>query len=119
MNRFKDTYTGRKMLETTSIDECGVWDIYGEDPNCDMGGHHHTPFLERVSGRLEDVIAYAEQLPKFWLWGAGGEIRHYKEKNVKIIPEGWGDKAKQQEREDKARKLQDEIEKLQKELKEL
>lgn len=119
MNSFKDIYVGRRMLEKTSINEYGVWDIYGEDPNCDMGGHHHTPFLERVSGRLGDVISYAEQLPEFWQWGHGGEIRAYKEKNIKIIPEGYGDMASKLEREEKARKLQEEIARLQNELEDL
>lgn len=113
MKRAKDTYGGRKILETYSLDSKGIWDIYGEDPNCDMGGTHHTPFLERVSGRLEDVFAYAEQLPQFWQWGDGGEIRPYKEKGIREIPIGWGNEANRQEREEKARKIQQEIEKLQ------
>lgn len=59
-------YNGRKLLEKHDLDEEGTWQIYGEDPNCDMGGYHHTPFLETVEGRLRDVIEYAVCLGSFW-----------------------------------------------------
>ena len=119
MRRAKDTYYGKRLLETFSLDSTGTWDIYGEDPNCDMGGPHHTPFLQRVSGRLEDVFAYAETLPSFWQWGAGGEIKPYKETGIKEIPRGYGDDAAKREREEKTRKIEQEIEALKKQLKEL
>ncbi len=77
------SYSGTNLLKNHSLDEEGVWEIYGEDPNCDMGGHHHEPHLDTVIGKLRDVIEYAVDLPNFWQWGAGGRIT--KQKNRRAI----------------------------------
>lgn len=68
------SYSGRKLLEEHSLTETGIWRIYGEDPNCDFGGHHYQPDLGTVEGTLKDVIEYAVELRSFWQWGAGGRI---------------------------------------------
>ena len=102
---------GRLSLGTT-----GVWEIYGEDPNCDMGGSHHTPLLEVVSGRLEDVIEYGVNLPKFWQWGEGG---HFKKRDltVRVIPQGYTHAdGERQKKLDEIEDLQAKIERLKKEL---
>lgn len=51
------------------------WTIYGEDENCDFGGHHHMPHIGDFQGTLEQAIEYAVMLPKFYTWGGGGNIR--------------------------------------------
>ena len=56
-------------------DEQGVWQIFGEDPNCDFGGHHHQPLLDTVSGTYKEVVEYALTLENFYTWGGGGEVR--------------------------------------------
>lgn len=68
------SYSGKKLLEKHSIFEEGTWQVYGEDPNCDMGGHHHEPYLGTFSGQLENVIHKAVNLAGFWRWGSGGRI---------------------------------------------
>jgi hypothetical protein len=68
------SYSGRKLLEQHNLNENGLWKIYGEDPNCDLGGAHHEPELGLVEGCLKDVIEYAVELPRFWQWGSGGRI---------------------------------------------
>lgn len=68
------SYSGRKLLEQHKLTDEGLWKIYGEDPNCDLGGAHHEPELGLVEGRLKDVIEYAVELPMFWQWGGGGRI---------------------------------------------
>lgn len=68
------SWSGRELLKKHSLDETGFWKIKGEDPNCDLGGHHYQPELGIVEGRLEDVIRYAVELKSFWTWGAGGDI---------------------------------------------
>ncbi len=73
--QFKKTYSGAALLKKHSLDEEGTWRIFGEDPNCDFGGHHHQPELGLVTGRLEDVIEHAINLGRFWQWGGGGDIR--------------------------------------------
>lgn len=69
------SYAGRKLLENHSLDETGYWKILGEDPNCDMGGHHYQPDLGTFEGRLHDIIMYGVTLPGFWQWGAGGDFK--------------------------------------------
>lgn len=78
----------RLIEEHKSLGTRGVWEIRGEDSNCDMGGSHHMPLLEVVSGRLQDVIEYGVHLQRFWTWGSGGEFRKREEK-VKDIPLGY------------------------------
>lgn len=116
-NKYYTTWTGRKLLEQHSLEEINTWDIYGEDPNCDMGGYHHTPFLGRVHGRLEDVVEYATQVPNFYSWGGGGEIRVHRVKDVKEIPLGYGSTMQKHRREEERNKIEQQIEELQNKLK--
>ena len=68
------TYSGRQLRETYSLNTTGLWQIKGEDPNCDFGGNHYQPDLGIVEGKLSDVLDYAVNLPQFWTWGWGGEL---------------------------------------------
>lgn len=74
-SRFLTTYHGRGLLEKHSLDEHGQWEVYGEDPNCDLGGSHSCPYLGLLEGTLLDVIVEAVEMPGFWQWGGGGEIK--------------------------------------------
>ena len=74
VRKFKKTYSGAKLLEKYSLDTNGLWEVRGEDPNCDMGGHHSKPHLGYFDGKLEDVIITAVNLKGFYSWGSGGEI---------------------------------------------
>ena len=87
LDQYRRTYAYKSLLEKYSLDDTGIWEILGEDPNCDMRGYHHQPNLGYVSGKLSDVIAYAVELPKFWGWGAGGDIRQYIAPTVVTINE--------------------------------
>ena len=73
-NRFIKTSSYSLLLKKYRLEEAGIWQIFGEDPNCDFGGCHSHPSLGFVEGTLEDVIEYAVDLPGFWQWGAGGDI---------------------------------------------
>jgi hypothetical protein len=77
------TYSGRRLLEQHSLEESGVWQVFGEDPNCDFGGHHHEPFLGLIEGALDDVIREAVQYGNFWQWGYGGKIVKYADPAIK------------------------------------
>ncbi len=68
-------YAGRKLLEQYDLSTVGIWQIFGEDSNADLHGPHYTPLLGIVEGNLDNVIRYAVDLPQFWQWGSGGEIR--------------------------------------------
>lgn len=103
-NYEKTAYYRGLMLEHT-LDEYGVWEVRGEDQNCDLGGSHHMPFLGRFEGTLSDIIDYAVDLPNFWTWGGGGEIR--KSSAIKKIDNKTNIKRK---------KLQEEYELLSKKL---
>lgn len=72
---FFRTYNGKSLLNKYSMDTYGVWEIYGEDSNCDLGGHHHMPHLDTVEGTLQAAIEHGVKMPSFWQWGAGGDIR--------------------------------------------
>jgi hypothetical protein len=72
-DRYMNTYSGQHLKWPLSTD--GVWQVFGEDPNCDLGGSHHNPELGIYEGKLGDVIRMAVELPGFWQWGAGGDFR--------------------------------------------
>lgn len=72
--KFTNTYSYKQLMKNHSLKDYGIWEILGEDPNCDMGGSHHQPSLEIVEGTLEKAIQYGVELPGFWQWGSGGNI---------------------------------------------
>lgn len=74
LNKYLQTYEGKRLVEKHDLQSHGTWSIKGEDPNCDFGGYHHMPELAVVCGKLEDVINYATSLPRFYTWGSGGLI---------------------------------------------
>jgi hypothetical protein len=63
-----------RLIKGHFADEHGVWEIYGEDDNPDLGGSHYEPLLETVEGCFGDVVKYAFSLPRFVSWGGGGRI---------------------------------------------
>lgn len=75
--KFLLTYNGKKLLAKHTLDEYGLWEVRGEDPNCDLGGHHHEPMIGVVEGKLRDVILWSVVHPIFWQWGSGGSISKY------------------------------------------
>lgn len=84
------TYSGRRLLEKYSLDMVGTWKVSGEDPNCDMGGYHHSPYIGTFDGKLRDVIMVAVEMPMFWTWGGGGdfeliEIKKVTDKSAEIL----------------------------------
>lgn len=64
-----------ELIKLYDPDTFGRWKIFGEDPNCDMGGHHENPYLETVDGTYKNVVKYALSLPRFIGWGSGGTIK--------------------------------------------
>ncbi len=62
-----------------------VWDIFGEDPNCDLGGPHHEPHLDTVEGTYEQALEYAKTLPGWMQWGGGGRVVAAKFPKVKKL----------------------------------
>ena len=107
------SYSGRELLKKHSLDETGLWEILGEDTNCDWGGHHHQPELGIVEGRLGDIIAYAVELGSFWTWGAGGDIRKMG-KPVKITAQSNAERVRLEEQ---AARLREELKKIEQQLK--
>jgi hypothetical protein len=72
---YMSRYAGKSLLEKHSLDEEGIWEVRGEDPNCDLGGYHHEPSLGFYTGKLKDVVMMGVELPRFWVWGAGGSFK--------------------------------------------
>lgn len=131
LSRFSKTYSGRKLLEEHSLDEEGTWEVRGEDPNCDLGGHHHEPFLGYYKGKLSDVIELAVDLPGFWQWGGGDRIfKSSPRKVTKVVAKAErrsddevkkleNKLAKKRELEDRFALLQQEMRALSEEIKKL
>lgn len=67
-------YIRERLLRDRDPNESGSWHVYGEDPNCDLGGPHHEPYLGVFKGRFADVVDKALALPSFFTWGSGGRI---------------------------------------------
>ncbi len=93
LREYKKTYAGARLLEKYSLDTQGIWRIRGEDPNCDLGGHHHQPDLGLFDGTLREAIEHGTGLPGFWQWGAGGnfslvEITKKEDDLVTFLKEG-------------------------------
>lgn len=68
------SHARKRLLERYPANTQGTWEIRGEDPNCDLGGYHHEPKLEVVTGTYKNVVEYALTLPNFFGWGSGGSI---------------------------------------------
>jgi hypothetical protein len=73
MEKYLKTYEGEKIR--FRLHEEGIWEVRGEDPNCDLGGAHIEPSLGFFQGKLMDVVAKAVEMDRFWQWGSGGSIR--------------------------------------------
>ena len=45
-------------FSATNLPESGgsVWKIYGEDPNPDLGGPHHNPYLGVFEGSAKEAM---------------------------------------------------------------
>lgn len=84
-NKFVGTYGYGDLMKKHSLEEYGIWNVYGEDPNCDLGGSHVNPYLGAIEGKLVDVIREAVELPGFWQWGGGGKIE-------KVTPRAAGER---------------------------
>lgn len=95
-----------KEFNDYPLEEEGKWKIYGEDPNCDMMGHHHEPYLGLVEGRYIDAIVYAKSLSDFTQWGGGGRITKYVPLEAKNV-HGFADSVLTEYRQD-LEKRQDE-----------
>lgn len=79
------TYSGQQLLKKHTLDEYGIWQVLGEDPNCDLGGHHYNPNLGYIEGNLKSVIEKAVGMKGFWTWGYGGEIKKIEVKHVDTL----------------------------------
>ena len=78
----------KRLLQCYLPETEGEWEIYGEDPNTDLGGHHSNPFLGKVSGRYCDVVEYALTKGDFVGWGYGGNITKVKSALI-TVPRGF------------------------------
>lgn len=79
-----------------------VYSVYGEDPNCDMGGPHSNPFLGNVEGSFKEVLEHAaNNMNRFYSWGGGGYI--VPKKNSTIVEPIVLDSTKKLKRNRKAK----------------
>jgi hypothetical protein len=112
-DKYLTTWAGKHLLETHRLSDTGIWEIRGEDPNCDLAGAHYQPQLGIVEGVLEDVIMHGANLPNFWQWGSGGEFRLI----GKTIPKVDANSAlRRQELEDEAAELEKKLKEVKRKL---
>lgn len=102
LDQYRSTYYGRNTKYQDN--EEGTWQVFGEDPNCDMGGHHSNPLLGTYTGRYIDVLSLAVELPSFWQWGAGGYL-----KKLEIVPVTAGSAKLRQELMQKLKVAEQEV----------
>lgn len=105
-------------FEKERAKEVGIWDIFGEDPNCDFGGHHSNPYLGTVEGSYEDAYAYAMTLAGFYTWGGGGYLTKKSEPQI-INVEGFANDGKERrkaELEKQMAELQEQMAKIKDEM---
>lgn len=69
-----NSFIKKELLRLYNPEERAIWIIFGEDPNCDLGGSHHNPKLATVTGTYKNVVDYALKLKGFFTWGGGGII---------------------------------------------
>jgi hypothetical protein len=108
--KYRGTYAYKSLMEKHQLDEEGLWQVRGEDPSCDFGGHHHPPDLGVYAGRLRDVLETAVLLDGFWQWGGGGSISKINIKN----PRDAGDRARAEARARQRELIDQQIADLQK-----
>lgn len=114
LERFRESATYKLLVkEHHQLKEYATWQVFGADPNCDMGGSHHTPSLGFFTGWLEDVIVIAVELPGFWQYDPG-EI-----KKVKAVFVGQGISAVIIKLRAKEKELKELLAKVQKQLKDV
>ena len=87
VDKFLSTYSGTNLLKKHNFDEEGIWEVRGEDPNCDLGGSHYQPRLGIYSGNLKDILELAVEMNSFWQWGAGGSISKIKIHTIEDVTE--------------------------------
>jgi hypothetical protein len=99
--KYLDSYSGRELLKKYTLDQEGIWEIRGEDPNCDLAGSHHQPKLGIVQGKLQDIIMFGCTLSGFWQWGGGGDFIFIgDEKTIPKVDENSNNVRKQLEQEE-------------------
>ncbi len=77
-------YGMRDSIEYLGTGKVAVWHIRAEDTNADFGGSHHMETIGYFEGTIEEAIERAIYTPKFWAWGAGGDIRLIKIEKANI-----------------------------------
>lgn len=79
----------RQPYDKYPPDLYGVWEVRGEDPNCDFGGHHHNPFIGIYQGTYIEVVREVIDHKNFFTWGWGGNIKPYNKK-IKVLSQPKG-----------------------------
>jgi hypothetical protein len=74
-NYLNNTTNGQELMEYHTLQDKGIWQMYGEDPDC------HTPgqvppdvLLVTVRGTLEQALKAAMGYPSFYTMGCGGKV---------------------------------------------
>ena len=77
MNSNRDRARSRLFTKYPS-EKVAVWEVRGEDSNADLAGPHRQPVLGFYEGKYYDVVDFALDMPGFFAWGYGGDVREVK-----------------------------------------
>jgi len=70
-----------RLFSKTPSEKVSIWEVRAEDTNPDLHGPHCQKLLGYYEGKFYDVVDFALDMPGFFAWGAGGDI-----KEIKIEP---------------------------------
>jgi len=71
-----------RLLTKHAPEHSAMWRIRGEDHNADLAGPHHMPDLGLFEGKYIDIVDMAIEMPQFFTWGGGGDIKEVKSTKV-------------------------------------
>lgn len=71
------TTNGKELMKHKTLQDVGIWQMYGEDPNCSpLTSVFKTDILLiTIQGSLEQALKIAMGFPSFYTMGCGGRVK--------------------------------------------
>ena len=70
-----NTSNGQELMNHHTLSDKGIWQMYGEDPDCKTPGLvSPDALLVTIQGTLEQALKAAMGYPSFYTMGCGGKV---------------------------------------------